>query len=74
MMNNLSNTIDKSLILVYNVCILKERGFVMKSKDEVIDGLLNDVKRRNGVLDALNICSIYLNVMSKSKQNLNKKS
>lgn len=26
-MNNLFNTIDKSLILVYNVCILKERDF-----------------------------------------------
>ena len=41
----------------------------MESKDEVIDGLLNDVKRRNSVLDALNLCYIYLNVMSKSKQN-----
>lgn len=74
MMNNLSSTIDKSLILVYNVCILKERDFVMKSKDEVIDGLLNDVKRRNSVLDALNLCYIYLTAMNKSKQNSNNNS
>lgn len=73
-MNNLPNTIDKSLILVYNEYILKERGFVMKSKDEVIDGLLNDIKRRNSVLDALNLCYIYLTAMNKSKQNPNNKS
>mgnify|MGYP003082126450 CR=1 FL=1 len=46
----------------------------MESKDEARDGLLNDVKRRNSVLNALNLCYIYLNVMSKSKQSLNKKS
>ena len=73
-MNNLLNTIDKSLILVYNMIYTKERDFVMKSKDEVIDGLLNDVKRRNGVLDALNLCYIYLIAMNKSKQNPNNKS
>lgn len=46
----------------------------MKSKDEIIDGLLNDVKRRNGVLDALNLCYIYLTAMNKSKQKPNNKS
>lgn len=73
-MNNLPNTIDKSPILVYNVDILKEGIFVMESKNEVIDGLLNDVKRRNGVLNALNFYYIYLTAMNKSKQNLNNKS
>lgn len=73
-MNNLPNTIDKSLILVYNRYILKKGFFVMKSKDEVIDRLLNNVKRRNGVLDALNLCYIYLTAMNKSKQNPNNKS
>lgn len=46
----------------------------MKSKDEVIDGLLNDIKRRNSVLNALNLCYIYLTAMNKSKQNPNNKS
>ena len=36
-MNNLPNTIDKSLILVYNVDILKEGIFVM---EHIIDELL----------------------------------
>lgn len=74
MMNNLFNTIDKSLILVYNIDILKERDFIMESKEEARDRLLSEVKRRHSVLDMVNLYCIYSTVMSKAKQNLNNKS
>lgn len=42
MMNNLSSTIDKSLILVYNVDILKEGIFVMEHIIEELLEMMDD--------------------------------
>lgn len=42
MMNNLSNTIDKSLILVYNVYILKKGIFVMEHIIEELLEMMDD--------------------------------
>lgn len=45
-----------------------------ETREEIKDRILSEVKRRNSVLDALNLCYIYLSAMHKAEQTLNNKS
>nr|DAX84025.1 MAG TPA: cell division protein [Caudoviricetes sp.] len=54
MMNNLPNTIDKSLILVYNVDILKEGIFVMEHIiDELLEMMMNKIEEEYSNMNSI---------------------
>lgn len=44
-----------------------------EAREETKDRILSEIKRRNSVLDALNLRCIYLSAMHKAEQTLNNK-